>query len=185
MTVERPVHRRPLAAAATHPVTHRSSPSNRTGARLRPRRLCRRTLQDATRIPYAEIPEFPAEHRGRSCRRAGYRDGRRRRCRRHAGPGASLRGIFGATGCVSSAGVCRMGVKAVVLDERRRRYQSGLRPRSAGRHSRPHQSAGAEPTVGPNDDRFGPRFPDMTDCYDPQFASLCRRRSRARWHRTV
>jgi purine-nucleoside phosphorylase len=25
------------------------------------------------------------------------------------------------------------------------------------------------PLVGPNDDRFGPRFPDMTDCYNERF----------------
>jgi purine-nucleoside phosphorylase len=27
----------------------------------------------------------------------------------------------------------------------------------------------ANPLVGPNDDRFGPRFPDMTHAYDPDF----------------
>ena len=63
----------------------------------------------------------------------------------------------------------RMGVKAVVLTN----AAGGINPRY-GRGAlvviRDHINLqGQNPLVGPNDDRFGPRFPDMTDAYNPQF----------------
>lgn len=33
---------------------------------------------------------------------------------------------------------------------------------------------GINPLVGPNDDRLGPRFPDMTTCYSPRLQSIAR-----------
>jgi purine-nucleoside phosphorylase len=33
---------------------------------------------------------------------------------------------------------------------------------------------GTSPLVGPNDDALGPRFPDMTDAYDPTYRALAR-----------
>ena len=62
----------------------------------------------------------------------------------------------------------RMGVRAVVLTN----AAGGINPnygRGALVAIRDHINLqGQNPLVGPNDDRFGPRFPDMTDCYDPQ-----------------
>jgi purine-nucleoside phosphorylase len=66
----------------------------------------------------------------------------------------------------------RMGVKAVILTNAaggiNLSYSEG-----ALAALRDHINLqGANPLIGPNDDRFGPRFPDMTRAYDPDFRRL-------------
>lgn len=39
-------------------------------------------------------------------------------------------------------------------------------------------ATGSNPLVGPNDDRWGPRFPVMFDCYDPEYAERTREAAR-------
>jgi len=63
----------------------------------------------------------------------------------------------------------RMGIKAVILTNAaggiNLQYSEG-----ALVALRDHINLqGANPLIGPNDDRFGPRFPDMTHAYDPEF----------------
>ena len=63
----------------------------------------------------------------------------------------------------------RMGIKAVILTNAaggiNLQYSEGTLVAL-----RDHINLqGANPLIGPNDDRFGPRFPDMTRAYDPDF----------------
>ena len=63
----------------------------------------------------------------------------------------------------------RMGVKAVILTNAAGGINLGY---SAGAlvAIRDHINLqGVNPLIGPNDDRFGVRFPDMTQAYDPEF----------------
>lgn len=66
----------------------------------------------------------------------------------------------------------RLGVKAVILTN----AAGGIKPEfTQGRLviMRDHINLqGANPLIGPNDDRFGVRFPDMTTAYDRRFREI-------------
>lgn len=126
-------------------------------------------LHDAVCIPYVEIPAFP-----------------RSTAIGHAG-NLVIGNVAGNTVAAMQGRVhlyegytaqqvafpvrvfARMGIKAVVLTN-----AAGGINTSYGRGAlvaiRDHINLqGHNPLVGPNDERFGPRFPDMTDCYNHQF----------------
>ncbi len=129
-------------------------------------------LRDAVRIPYADIPFFPQStaigHAGRLV--IGTVDGIAvavMQGRAHFYEGYTLQQVgfpvrvFG-----------RMGVKAIVLTN----AAGGINAqydRGALVVLRDHINLqGSSPLIGPNDDRFGPRFPDMTDAYNAEFRSF-------------
>lgn len=68
--------------------------------------------------------------------------------------------------------LARLGIKAVVLTN----AAGGINPsysRGVLVAIRDHINLqGANPLVGPNEDHFGPRFPDMTDAYDPELRRI-------------
>jgi len=124
---------------------------------------------NATRIPYTKIPYFPRStaigHVGQLV--LGTVDGV---------PVAGMQGRVHLYEGYSAKQVAfpmrvfaRLGVQAVILTNAaggiNLRYSEG-----ALVVLRDHINLqGANPLVGPNDDRFGPRFPDMTRAYDPDF----------------
>src|SRR5271166_1023294 len=127
------------------------------------------SLTDATGIPYAEIPAFPRStaigHAGQMViGKSGAVAVAAMQGRVHLYEGYSAQQVafpmrvFG-----------RMGVRAVVLTN-----AAGGINTTYGRGAlvviRDHMNLqGQNPLVGPDDERFGPRFPDMTDCYNPVF----------------
>src|ERR1700734_2844491 len=123
------------------------------------------SLGDATRIPFAEIPAFPRStaigHAGQMViGKAG------------AVPVAVMQGRVHLYEGYSAQEVAfpmrvfgRMGIRAVILTNAaggiNLNYQQG-----ALVLIRDHINLqGTNPLVGPNDDRFGVRFPDMTQAY--------------------
>jgi len=126
-------------------------------------------LQDAVRIPYADIPFFPQStaigHAGTLVIgmvegiAVAILDGRA-----HFYEGYSLQQVVFPVRVFA-----RIGVKAIVLTN----AAGGINPEyecGALVVIRDHINLqGNNPLIGPNDDRFGVRFPDMTDAYNGQF----------------
>ena len=126
-------------------------------------------FENAVKIPYAKIPHFPRStaigHAGQLV--LGKVDGiavAGMQGRVHLYEGYSAKQVAFPTRVFA-----RMGIKAVIVTNAaggiNLNYSEG-----ALVVLRDHINLqGANPLIGSNDDRFGPRFPDMTRAYDPEF----------------
>ncbi len=129
-------------------------------------------LRNATVIPYSEVPNFPVStaigHAGNlvigefAAVPLAVMQGRA-----HYYEGNSF-----AEAAFPMRVLHRLGVKAVVLTN----AAGGINPdygRGALVAIRDHMNLmGGSPLIGPNEDRFGPRFPDMTYAYDRAYRQL-------------
>jgi purine-nucleoside phosphorylase len=128
----------------------------------------------ASKIPYAKIPHFPRStaigHAGQLV--LGSVDGiavAGMQGRVHLYEGYSAKDVAFPVRVFA-----RMGVRAVILTNAaggiRREFTQG-RLVVLSDHI---NLQGANPLSGPNDEMFGPRFPDMTIAYDKQFREIAR-----------
>src|SRR5579871_1064409 len=132
------------------------------------------SLTDATRVPYSEIPSFPQStaigHAGRLViGNAGGVSVVAMQGRVHQYEGYSAQQVafpirvFG-----------RMGIKSVILTNAAGGINLGF-SQGALVLIRDHINLqGTNPLVGPNDDRFGVRFPDMTHAYSRAHRQIAR-----------
>src|SRR3954470_3287137 len=135
------------------------------------------SLTDAARIPYAEIPSFPQStaigHAGRLViGNAGTVPVAAMQGRVHQYEGYSAQEVafpirvFG-----------RMGIKSVILTNAAGGINLGY-SQGALVLIRDHINLqGTNPLLGPNDDRFGVRFPDMTQAYSRAYREIAREES--------
>jgi purine-nucleoside phosphorylase len=132
------------------------------------------SLTDAARIPYTEIPGFPRStaigHAGQMViGKAGSVPVAAMQGRVHLYEGYSAQQV---TFPIRVFG--RMGIKAVILTN----AAGGINlsySQGALVLIRDHINLqGANPLVGPNDDRFGVRFPDMTHAYAKSYREIAR-----------
>jgi purine-nucleoside phosphorylase len=126
-------------------------------------------LETAARIPYARIPGFP---RSTAVGHAGQLV-----IGKSSGVAvAAMQGRVHLYEGYSPAEVvfpmrvlARLGIRAVILTNAAGGINLSFRP-GALVILRDHISLlGVNPLTGPNDDRFGPRFPDMTDAYSKSY----------------
>jgi purine-nucleoside phosphorylase len=126
-------------------------------------------VEDAVEIPYAEIPGWPVStaigHAGTLV--LGALDGvpvglMRGRAHVYEGIGAE-RVVFG----VRVLG--RLGIRSLVVTNAAGGINPDFRVGQLVLISDHVNLQGTSALVGPNDESLGPRFPDMSDAYDPQF----------------
>ena len=65
-----------------------------------------------------------------------------------------------------------LGIESLVLTNACGAIDPSLEPGTLVAVSDHLNLQGASPLVGPNDDAIGPRFPDMTDAYDPAYRAI-------------
>ena len=133
-------------------------------------------LARPTVIPYGEIPEFPvsgvAGHVARLV--LGELPGpsgpvvvAAMQGRAHVYEGYTAEEVaFGARV------LARLGVKLLVLTNAAGAVSERLQPGDLVRITDHLNLTGENPLVGPNDDRFGPRFPDMTEAYSKRLRAV-------------
>jgi purine-nucleoside phosphorylase len=132
------------------------------------------SLADATAVPYAEIPSFPQStaigHAGRMViGKAGEVAVAAMQGRVHLYEGYSAQQV-----AFPIRVFARMGIKAVILTNAAGGINRGY-SQGALVLIRDHINLqGTNPLVGPNDERFGVRFPDMTHAYCKEFREIAR-----------
>jgi len=133
------------------------------------------TITGAVRIPFREIPHFPTAsasgHRGELV--VGNLAGAPVAVmagRVHYYEGWSLEDVVFPIRVLS-----RLGVRSVVLTNAAGGINAGFSPGDLMIIEDHINLMGANPLVGPNDERLGPRFPDMSEAWDRGIADLAER----------
>ena len=135
-------------------------------------------LEDATAIPYQQIPHFPVStavgHAGRlvvgQCAKISVAV---MQGRVHFYEGYSLREV---TFPIRVLGA--LGIRALVFTNAAGGINRKLRARGLLLIRDHLNFQGSNPLLGANDERFGPRFPDMTEAYSKKFRTTAKQVAR-------
>lgn len=130
------------------------------------------SFKDATSVPYADIPNWPLTtvigHAGRlvvgehSERKVIALSGRA-----HFYEGHPMATVTFATRVIGT-----LGVKTLILTNAAGGINVAFKPGTLMVMDDHINLMGTNPLVGPNDERFGPRFPDMSEVYSGRLRAL-------------
>ena len=136
-------------------------------------------LNDAVSMPYGDLPNWPMSkvigHEGRlvvgtlGTRRVAALSGRA-----HFYEGHDLRTVTFATRVIG-----RLGVKVLILTNAAGGINVNLKPGMLMVMDDHINLLGSNPLVGPNEDRFGLRFPDMSEVYSKRLRAIADEVARA------
>jgi purine-nucleoside phosphorylase len=138
------------------------------------------TLLDAIATPYADLPHWPASnvvgHAGRLV--IGSVGGRRVAAlsgRAHFYEGHDLASVVFGTRVMG-----RLGVQRIILTNAAGGINTGFAQGALMIIDDHINMLGTNPLVGPNDERFGPRFPDMSEVYSMRLRRVADDAAKAR-----
>ena len=130
------------------------------------------SLSDATSMSYSELPHWPVSsvvgHEGRLV--IGTTQGHR--VAALAGRCHLYEGFDGQTVTFATRVLGVLGVKALILTNAAGGVNTGFLQGALMVMDDHINLTGHNPLAGPNDDRFGPRFPDMSAVYSPRLRGL-------------
>lgn len=131
-------------------------------------------ITETEEIPYSHIPNFPistvAGHKGALlCGVLGDREVYALEGRFHFYEGYTMREV-----CYPFYVLKLLGVEQVVLTNAAGGVNRSFEPGTLMLISDHINMMGTNPLIGPNDERFGPRFPDMTEAYDPALRAMAK-----------
>ena len=131
-------------------------------------------IQDAEIIPYREIPGFPASSvAGHAARlvfgRIGETEVVAMQGRFHYYEGYSMKEL-----CLPLYVLRQLGAEDLVVTNACGAVNAAFKPGDLMLITDHINFSGRNPLIGPNDERFGPRFPDMSEAYDKSLCTFAR-----------
>jgi purine-nucleoside phosphorylase len=130
------------------------------------------TLLDAVATPYAELPHWPASKVVGHAGRLVIGDVQGRRVAALSGRAHFYEGYDLATVVFATRVIGRLGVKQVILTNAAGGINTGFAQGALMVIDDHINLLGSNPLIGPNDERFGLRFPDMSEVYSRRLRDI-------------